>query len=939
MGVGLFSDRSSVPLIGRDDELGLLRAFIATAAESGGALLLSGEPGAGKTALLDAAVTDAEAAGVQVLRATGAEFESALAFAGIHQLLHPLLGELGALDAGPRVAVAVALGLQIGPSPNQLMVSNGVLALLARATASGPLLVVVDDLPWLDRSSALVLGVVARRLAGSRVGFLGAFRTSEGGFFDGNGLRRLDVAALDEAAAAALVGDRFPALAGPVRQRLLTEAQGNPLALLELPIALSPGQRAGAESLPALLPLNHRLQKVFETRVAALPEPTRHLLLLAALDGTGSVPLLLTAARDRAGLADLAAAERVGLVELAEGADIVLFRHPLTRSAVVALAGPDERRGAHETLAGALVDEPDRHAWHLARATLGPDDHVAAALDGVARRNRRRGDAGGAIAALLRAAELSVAGPERARRLAEAAYVGALIAGDLRDVPRLLAEAMRTGGGQAGSLSAAVAAAHHLVLSGDGDIDTAHRLLVAAIEAQPQPYDADDDTLVEALNTLGWINYFGGRAELWAPFHDALGRFHPRTPERLALLEATFADPARITLGDLDRLDAAIAALNHQTDPVQVARVGLASMFLDRLPHCREALQRLYRDGHDRRATTLSLHALSLLGLDHFAAGEWDRVRVLAAEHVRLSEQHNYRLLHCRGIYLQGLLAAAVGDDAAVATAADRITSWAIPRQVLAVQRLAAQIRTLAALGGGRYEEAYQQAASVSPAGELASHVPHALWLILDLTEAAVRTGRHAEAAAHVAAARETGVAAISPRYVLLVEAATAVAADDDEAPGHFATALAVPGAQRWPFDLARVQLLCGERLRRTKATTAARGHLTQSLEAFRRMGAHPWSARASAELRATGLAMTRSGTATAPLTPQQREIAALAAAGLTNKEIAQRLYLSPRTVSTHLYQIFPKLGITSRAALRDALTGHPAPPAYSTHSPDEGPS
>jgi DNA-binding CsgD family transcriptional regulator len=338
-------------------------------------------------------------------------------------------------------------------------------------------------------------------------------------------------------------------------------------------------------------------------------------------------------------------------------------------------------------------------------------------------------------------------------------------------------------------------------------------------------------------------------------------------------------------------------------------------MVVDRLPQCRDALQRLRREG----AVTLRLHALSLLGLDDLAAGEWERARATAAEHVKLSEEHDYRLLQCRGLFLQGMLAAATGDDDTVATTTDRLTAWAIPRRVAAVERLAAQIRTLAALGCGRYEEAYRHAVSVSPAGQLASHVPHALWLILDLTEAAVHAGRHADAAA----AGESGIAAVSPRFALHVAAARALVADDRDAPELFAAALAVPGAERWAFEFARVRLLHGERLRRTRATTDARVPLTRALDTFRRLGAQPWCDRASTELRATGLTPNRAPTATAPLTPQQRQIAALAASGLTNKEIAERLFLSPRTVSTHLYQIFPKLGITSRAALRDALTGH----------------
>ena len=373
---------------------------------------------------------------------------------------------------------------------------------------------------------------------------------------------------LSEAAAAEFVGDRFPALAPRVRQRLLAEAQGNPLALLELPVALSGMQRAGTGPLPAWLPLSRRLQAVFESRITALPARTRYLLLLAALDGTGRLQTLQSAAPGQHGIDDLAPAERAGLVRVGEDGSRLAFRHPLTRSAVVALSTSAQRRRAHAALARHLTGEPDRRAWHLAQAAAGPDERVAGLLEQTAHRIRQRGDAAGAVTALLRAADLTPPSAERSRRLAEAAYLGAVVTGGLRDVPRLLDDARKADAERAGSLVAAVAAAHHLLLSGDGDIDTAHRLLVGAIEMQPEPYDAASDTMVEALYTLGWACYFGGRAELWLPFHRALAQLIPDVPEVLALLAATFADPARTALPALGRIDAAVAALGEHADSV-----------------------------------------------------------------------------------------------------------------------------------------------------------------------------------------------------------------------------------------------------------------------------------------------------------------------------------------------------------------------------------
>jgi DNA-binding CsgD family transcriptional regulator len=911
---------SAEPLIGRDRDVGFLRAFVDQSAVGGGALLLSGDPGVGKTVLLDAAATHATAAGTRVMRAAGAEFEADLSFAALNQVLYPLLDGLPQLSALQGKALSVALGLSDGSPADRLVVSNAALALLLQAAAARPLLVIVDDLPWVDRASAVVLGFVARRLAGSRVGFLAAFRSGEESFFDRSGLPGYELQSLDDAAAAALVGDRFPALAPRVRQRLLADAQGNPLALLELPVALLGGpQRAGA--LPAVLPLSRRLQSLFASRVSGLPAAARELLLLAVLEGTGDLSVLKGAMSGQRGIEDLAPAERTRLVQVDQGTGRLVFRHPLTRSAVVELSTSDQRRRAHRVLAGQRADQPERRAWHLAEAAVGPDEEVAGLLEQVADLTLRRGDAVGAIAALLRAAELSPGGEERSRRLALAAYLGADVTGDLRNVPQLLEDAHRADPERAGSLVAAVAASSHL-LNGDGDVDTAHRLLVGAIEMQPGPYDADDTILIEALYTLLLVCFFGGRAELWAPFETALGQVRPHVPELLAVLSKTFPDPARTALPALGQLDAAIASLRQEADPVRIVRVGIAAAYVDRLAGCREALWRVVRHGRGGGAVTSAIDALFLLGNDGFLAGQWDEVAQVCDEGLGLCDVHGYRLLAWPGLFLQALLAAARGDDDQTQALTDQMTRWASPRRIGSVQSYAAHAKALAALGRGDFETAYQQATAVSPAGVLAAHVPHALWLVMDLVEAAMRTGRQAEAAAHVAAARKADLAAISPRLALITGGSAAIAAPDDQDGELFEQALAIPGVDRWPFDLARIQLAFGERLRRTKATTQARTQLAAALDTFQQLGARPWAARAGNELRATGLSRGQADAiGPASLTPQQREIATLAAAGLTNKQIGERLFLSPRTIATHLYQLFPKLGVTSRAALRDALT------------------
>ena len=377
-------------LFGRDKDLELLHAFVGQSSSDGGALVLSGAPGVGKTVLLEAVAAHSADAGLHVLRAAGAEFEADLSFAGLNQVLHPLFDDIKDLSPPQCTALDVALGLGDGPAPDQLVVCNAGLSLLVKAASKEPLLVIVDDLQWVDRASALVLGFVARRLHGTRVGFLAAFRSGDETFFERSGLRAHDLGPLDDAASTALLADRFPALAPQVRQRLLAEAQGNPLALLELPAALT-GMTSSARVLASpTLPLSQRLQAVFAARITGLPAASRYLLLLAVLDGTGDLGILQSAS-GQTKLEGLGAAERARLVRVDRDGRLT-FRHPLTRSAVTELSTSGERREAHRALAPYVAAE--RRAWHLAEATVGHDEEVASLLEETARKVLRRGDAG-----------------------------------------------------------------------------------------------------------------------------------------------------------------------------------------------------------------------------------------------------------------------------------------------------------------------------------------------------------------------------------------------------------------------------------------------------------------------------------------------------------------------------------------------------------------
>ncbi|MGW0593980.1 ATP-binding protein [Streptosporangium sp. NPDC002607] len=905
-------------LVGREPEIHRLHLFVSRIAGGAGeALLLAGDPGVGKTSLLDHAAALATGSGMRVLRATGSQFEADISYAALHQLLHPCLGEVPRLSPLLAGALNVALGLGEGQPPAQLLVASAVLALLQATAEKQPLLLVVDDLPWLDRASALVLGMVARRLNGLPVGMVVACRSGEPSFFDLGSLAVVYVDPLSEEAATELLTGRYPVMTPRVRRRLLDTARGNPLALLELPVSLGDLGTTVAGALPAALPLTHRLQSVFASRVRALPAPFVELLLLAALDGTGDLRLVRAIDTDRGGGA-LHAAERSGLVRADESGERLTFRHPLIQSAIVDLSTSEQRRRAHAELAARLADRPERHAWHLAEATEEPDEKVAALLKEVAITNLRRGDSVGAVAQLLRAAQLSPPGKGRSGRLAEAAYLGSLVTGDLRDAPRLLEQARLADPGPSDLLSVAGARAFHL-LHGDGDIDTAHRLLITAIQDQDAARDASDIVVIEVLYTLLMVCFFGGRADLWPPLHEAIDRLRPRPPGLLVILSHAFGDPARLTPDMLARADAAVASVSDEVSSARIIRTSIAVAYLDRLSPCHDVLQRVIQHGREGGAVSSAIEALFLLGQDAFHTGRWDEAQRLVDEGLRLCEAHGYDLLTWPGRLTGALLAAARGDVRKAASTARDMDAWAAPRRAGIIGAYACHIRALAALGEGDFETAFHNAAAVSPPGTLAPYAPHALWVFHDLIEAAVHTDRSAEAAAHVAAARDCRLDRLSPRLRLVVLAAAAIIAPQADT-ADLERAIAEPGNDRWPFDLARIQLTYGAHLRRAKRTGEARRHLADASQTFHRLGAVPWAERADRELRATGISHSITATGLASLTPQQLQIAQLAAAGHTNKEIAARLFLSPRTVSTHLYQVFPKLGITSRAALRDAL-------------------
>ena len=897
-------------LPGRAGDLAVLHRFVDAATRDGGALLITGEPGAGKTVLLDAAARYGSATGARILRTAGLEAGGTVDFQALDQLLAPLHDEFGLGDA-----LRVALGLAGGPEPGLLRVSHEALDLLRRAAERRPLLVLVDAGQALDENSARVLTFAARRLTGSHVAMLFAGRVpwSPGVLLLG-GLPEHAIGPIDDDAAAQVVEQRFPQVGPHVRDRLVAEAAGNPEALLEYAAGLTGGQLAGAEPFPSTLPIGARVRARIGAALAEFSVATREALLLAALDETGD----LTAVRSAAGGADvldvldaLAPVVRRGYVTIDERARRITFAHAMLRSAIVAHAADLQVRRSHRALAAAWALEPERQVRHLAAAGGGTDAELAERLRDSAAAAIRRGDTTAALDALTRAAETTPDPAARDRWQLEAAFLHADLSGDLRDTARLLE---RTGG-LTDSLPLAVVVSS-VALNGDIANGPAHEILVAAIDGYDRNTDADDPALNGALHALMAICWFSGTQSKWEPFERALGRLHPRPPIDLEIGAVGLGNPVALTPRLLGAIDAAAALLGDEQDPVVVTRTALACVYTDRLAACRMPLARVRRTG----GTRLALHATVSSCLDLWHSGQWTELLALAAEGVAECERYGYRRYRAiLGGYHSALVTVARGDTASGLAAAVEMEATMSARGVNVGAHFLHQIRALSAIGKADYGTAFRSAAAISPAGILAAYTPQALWVLLDLVEGALGAGRHEDAAAHVSAMTEADLAGISPRLAMVVAGCAAMVAEDSAG---FERALAVPEAERWPFDLARVQLAYGRHLRRRRAPAAARAQLTSALEIFQRLGARPWIHQASGELRAEGLAelVGDHRTLSPALSPRERRVAELAAAGLSNKQIADRLGLSARTVGNHLYRIFPKLGVTSRAALRDAL-------------------
>jgi DNA-binding CsgD family transcriptional regulator len=901
------------PLLGRRREQRLLVSLLDEVATRGRALVLRGEPGIGKSRLLSEAAEAAQARGMTVLTTSGVQSETHLPFAGLHQLLRPVRARAADLPPVLRGALDAAFGLTDDGAPEHFRIAMAALDLLAEVAGEAPVLVVVDDAQWLDRPTADVLAFVARRIESDPVVLLAATRDGYDPVLTDVGLAEHRLDGLDQAAADELLDAVAPDLPRVVRVQVLREAAGNPLALLELAPVRG---REGDPSIPGGLPVTARLERAFAGRVADLPGPTRLVLLVAALNDADALDEIIRAAGALAG-ADLdldavVPATEAGIVSVDLRA--LRFRHPLIRSAVAQSASLAERRRAHQALASALGDEPDRRAWHRAALLTGEHEDVALELEAAAARARGRGALAVAVTAITRAAELGQPSGRSRRLLTAAGLAVELGRGDvvervLREVDRLrLGELERARFtwveetaftrplGDAERFASLIAVAEQAGGAGDHELHVDLLWLVASRAWWVDPGPEIRQRLIEAARRLG----------------DA-GAEDPRV-----FAVHAYADPIGHAAGVLARLERAAGEERLDADAARffgpaALVVGAFDLGIEFLAAAVDGLRTQGRLGHLPRL--LSLYAGMAARL-----GDWDAALTAGEEARRLAEELGEPQWAAAADTAMSMVAAMRGDEGKAERLAAQAEVVAEAAGASITMAFAQFGKVLAALACDRHADAYRHAQRLFDPGDSAYHPVISSWLIADLAEAgrhvdrvdAVR-GRVAEVEARAGERPGTWIA-------LALRHARALLAEPAEAGERFEEALA-SDLTRWPFQRARIQLAYGQWLRRQRRVAESRTVLRAARDTFDALGCAPWGERARRELRASGERSRRPvPEARDELTAQELQIARLAAEGLSNREIGQRLYLSHRTVSTHLYRVFPKLGITSRAELSAAL-------------------
>jgi DNA-binding CsgD family transcriptional regulator len=910
-------------LLGRRRECDELdRLLRTTLSGHGAAMVLRGDPGIGKTALLDYAISAAE--GFRVLRTVGNEAEMELPFAALQQLCAAGLGGLEQLPVPQRDALEVAFGLSSGVAPDRLLVGLATLTLLSQLADQHPLLCIVDDTQWLDQESAQACAFAAGRLANERIAFLFGTRESA------DQMRRmpeLTIGRLADTDALALLRSALSAKVDEqVLARLVAESHGNPLALLELPRGLTPAQLAGGFALPVSVPLTGRIEASFRRRLVGLPAASRRLLLVAAAEPTGDPVLVWRAATDLgvAGSAADAAANN-GLLDIKTR---VTFRHPLVRSAVYHAATPEERRDAHRALATATDPalDPDRRAWHLAQAASHPDEDVAAELERSAGRAQARGGLGAAAAFLERSAELTIEPVTRARRSLVAAEAKRQ-AGALDDAGALVAIAER---GPLGEMQLAQLDVLRARVSFASDRGSDAPILLLRAAQRLEPIDARQarDTYLDAITAALFAGRLANETSARQVAQLALAAPRPAgTPRAVDDLIDGWA--LLISKGAV----AATPVLQRAVDTFRGADIadderlrwswlaGRAAAAIWDYDSWALLTDRQIQLAGDAGALAVLPITLSIRASVHLFAGELNAAASLVDRIESLADAIDARTARNAAIAVAVFRGREVEARALLDMNEKEFASRGEGMGISATQWGTAVLYN----GLARYQDAFVAAEAALEDPDNVSFGPLAT---VELVEAASRTGRPDLARAALEVLEAATSASGTPWGDAVAARSRALLSEGDAAESLYRDAIDGLTPTVLHLDLARTRLVYGEWLRRARRHVDAREQLRLAHEMFSDFGMAAFADRARVELRATGEnARRRSVETSNQLTPQEAQISQLVAEGATNVEIAAQLFISASTVEYHLHKVFRKLGVKSRIQLARLFHGS-GPPA-----------
>ncbi|WP_231976221.1 helix-turn-helix transcriptional regulator [Streptomyces sp. 3214.6] len=910
--------------LGRQDEIARLLRIVEGPGEPR-TLILLGEAGTGKSRLLAVAVDHARDSGALVLACQGTEAESRQSFASLHQLLLPVLHEAATLAEHLRNALETAFGIAPveGPSdPMQLRVA--VLTLLTEVSRRQRVVLTIDDVQHFDRDSLEVLSFVMRRLTAADVPVLLAARGQTPPEGVPEALPTMLLGPLTERAAAELVDAQPHVPTGRTRIELLRQARGNPLAIIELCRAAGTG---GVGVLPGGggLPQTERIQQLYSARLRGLPDMTRRLVLYAAASQYEDLDTIMAAAGAGSDLWAWAPAEEAGLVTVVDGR--VVFRHPLARAGSYHTAPAYLRQQVHRDLAASLTADPARRAWHLAAACIGQDESVAAALEDTAELAERLGGFFAAGAALQRSAECSPATADRARRYAKALRA-AQNAGDPSWVGELYDKI--TALTEDRDLLGMAACAAGMALSLFGHQRQGFQVLMSALEPNP-PGDAM--TVLALTSVLNAVGFQSGLPEVRHPITSLLSG-----------VRGGGRDTAYAELKTTDASDAVLAATLAGADPTAATQllcgvrrrpgspqpsldiaemtrgmaVGAVAYYADESDLCVESFRRVYPVLSAYGAMGSAAPTCMPMAATLIDTGRWTEADQHLEKTAALAAVHKWRHLQIDTEALRAILRALRGEPASM-PADQAWTAVALEENRATHARLLRAAGT-SAMSSGDFDAAFRHFRSLFGEDGTALHYFLSPRSVADLAAAAQRTGRQEEAAHVLEVVRAAMGERPTTRMTLLMHHAAALAGDPKDAEHHFRLATVNPVGDQWPLARAQARLHYAQWLRRQRRPLDARPLLATALETFTRLGASVLAEEARAELRATGVATTAPAQADplAELTAQQCQIVRLAARGLRNREIAEQLMISPRTVSTHLYNVYPKLGVSSRNQLRD---------------------